>query len=158
MTKQGVRSVLSQCSPVRRIKQASRLYGRVKLHKESRPLRPVVATCGTCSYALARSLSKLLRPLVGSAGRILRNTNDLVDTMGDIHLRENEMLVSYDVKSLFTSIPVEESLGICERKVREDYTLNERTSMDVTTIVRLLRFCLTTTAFHKISEILTGTT
>ena len=37
--------------------------------------------------------------------------------MGDIHLRENEMLVSYDVKSLFTCIPVEESLGICEHKL-----------------------------------------
>ena len=72
----------------------ARFYSRVKLHKESRPLRPVVATGGTCSYALARSLSKLLRPLVGSAGRILRNTNDLVDTMEDIHLRENEMLVT----------------------------------------------------------------
>ena len=58
------------------------------------------------------------------------------------------MLVSYDVKSLFTSIPVEESLGICERKLREDNTLNERMSMDVTTIVRLLRFCLSTTAFQ----------
>ena len=92
-------------------------------------------------------MSKLLRPLVGSAGRILRNTNDLINTMENIHLRENEMLVSYDVKSLFTSIPVEESLGI-ERKLREENTLNERTSMDVTTIVRLLRFCLTTTAFH----------
>ena len=68
--------------------------------------------------------------------------------MGDIHLRENEMLVSYDVKSLFTSILVEESLGICEHKLREDNTLNERTSMDMTTIVRLLRFCLTTTVFH----------
>ena len=67
--------------------------------------------------------------------------------MGDINLRENKILVSYDVKSLFTSIPVEESLGICERKLREDNTLNEQTSMDVT-IVRLLRFCLTTTAFQ----------
>ena len=43
---------------------------------------------------------------------------------------------------------MEESLGICERKLREDNTLNERTSMDVTTIVRLLRFCLTRTAFQ----------
>ena len=56
--------------------------------------------------------------------------------------------MSYDVKSLFTSIPVEESLGICERKLWADNTLNERTSMDVTMIVRLLRFCLTTTAFQ----------
>ena len=68
--------------------------------------------------------------------------------MGDIHLRENKMLESYDVKSSFTSIPVEEPLGICECKLREDNTLNERTSMDVTTILRVLRFCLTTTAFQ----------
>ena len=74
-------------------------------------------------------------------------TNELVDTMGDIHLRENEMLGSYNVKLLFTSITDKESLGICERKLREDNTLNERMSMDMTTIVRLLRFCLTTTAF-----------
>ena len=62
--------------------------------------------------------------------------------MEDIHLRENEMLVSYDVKSLFTSIAVEESLGICERKLWEDNTLNERTSMDVTTIVRPPNNCV----------------
>ena len=126
----------------------ARFYGRVKLHKESAPLRPVVATCETSTYALARRLSGLLRPLVGSSGRILRNTNDLVDTMKDISLDANEMLVSYDVKSLFTSIPVEESIGIIERKLRDDETLNDRTTMDVSTIIRLLRFCLTNTSFQ----------
>ena len=58
------------------------------------------------------------------------------------------MPVSYDVKSLFTRILVEESLGICERKLREDNMLNERMSKDVTMIVRLLLFCLTTPAFQ----------
>ena len=29
-------------------------YGRVKVHKEAAPLRPVVATCGTSTYQLAR--------------------------------------------------------------------------------------------------------
>ena len=48
---------------------------------------------------------------------------------------------------MFTSILVEEALGICECKLREDCTLNAGTSMDVTTIVWLLRFCLTTTVF-----------
>ena len=126
----------------------ARFYGRVKLHKESVPLRPVVATCGTSSYALSRRLSKILRPLVGTSGRTLKNTNDLVETMEKVTLNEDEMLVSYDVKSLFTSIPVEESIGICERKLNEDETLGDRTSMDVATIIRLLRFCLTTTSFQ----------
>ena len=47
------------------------------------------------------------------------------------------------MKSLFTSIPVEESIGIIERKLQDDETLNDRTTMDVSTIIRLLRFCLT---------------
>ena len=57
------------------------------------------------------------------------------------------MLVSYDVKSLFTSIPVEESIAICERRLRADASLADRTSLDVSTIITLLRFCLTSTCF-----------
>ena len=124
-------------------------YGRVKLHKESVPPRPVVATCGMSSYALSRRLPKILRPLVGTSGRILKNTNDLVGTMEEITLNEDEMLVSYDVKSLFKSFSVEESIGICERKLNEDETLGDRMSMDVATIKRLLRFCLMTTSFQR---------
>ena len=55
--------------------------------------------------------------------------------MEEISLDENEMLVSYDVKSLFTSIPVQESIGIIEGKLQADETLNDRT-MDVSTIIR----------------------
>ena len=40
-------------------------YGRVKLYKPSAPFRPVVATRGTATYALARELSRILQPLVG---------------------------------------------------------------------------------------------
>ena len=97
---------------------------------------------------MSRCLSKILRPLLGTSGRILKNTNDLVETMEEVTLNEDEMLVSYDVKSLFTIIPVEESIGICERKLNEDETLGDRMSMDVATIIRLLWFCLTTTSFQ----------
>ena len=40
------------------------------------------------------------------------NTIALVDKLDDIVLRDDEMLVSYDVKSLSTSIPVEESIQV----------------------------------------------
>ena len=44
-------------------------------------------------------------------------------------LRDDEMLVSYDVKSLFTSIPVEESIQACEKRL-VDNTLSEHTQLD----------------------------
>ena len=95
-------------------------YGRAKLHKPSTPLRPVVATCGTSTYALAKSLAAVLKPLVGYSGRILRSTSDLIDVMKTVTVNDDELLVSYDVKSLFTSIPVKESIEVCEERLRQD--------------------------------------
>ena len=123
-------------------------YGLVKLHKPSRPLRPVVSTCGTSTYNLAQKLSSILRPLVASSKRILKNTASLVDAMKDVSLMDDEVLVSYDVKSLFTNIPVEEAIIICERRLHADATLPKRTTMSVPIIISLLRFCLTSTSFR----------
>ena len=64
-----------------------------------------------------------------------------------IVLKEDEMLVSFDVKSLFTSIPVSEAIEICERRLRVDKALPKRTSMDVDTIMLLVLLCLNNTSF-----------
>ena len=40
-----------------------------------------------------------------------------VGSCGRTVLHEDEMFVSYDVKSLFTSIPVNESIDLCEQQV-----------------------------------------
>ena len=53
-----------------------------------------------------------------------------------------------DVKRLFTCIPVGVDIDICERRLSTDNSLSDRTDLAVTTIVRLLRFCLTSTAFQ----------
>ena len=98
---------------------------------------------------LAREPCRILRPLVGCSGRTLRNTIDLVDKLDNIVLLDDEMLVSYDSKSLFTSIPVEESIQVCEKRLVVDKTLSLRTQLNVpSTIFQLLRFCLTSTAFQ----------
>ena len=52
------------------------------------------------------------------------------------------------MKSLFTSIPVEESTDKCERKLKEDKTLQERTGMEAAAIICLLCFFLTITSFQ----------
>ena len=119
------------------------------LHKPSRPLRPVVATCGTLTYALSKSLAAILKHLVGYSGRIPLSTSDLIEVMKTVIVSNDELLVSYDVKSLFTSIPVgKESVEVCENRLRKDIKLADRTSLDVETKISLLRFCLTSTSFQ----------
>ena len=104
-------------------------------------MRPVIlATRGTATYTMARKLAYILRPLITSSVRNVKNTKDLVESMEGVSLNEDETLVSFDVKSLFTSIPVEEAIKICEQRLKEDDTLSDRTTMDVDTIICLLRF------------------
>ena len=68
--------------------------------------------------------------------------------MKEVTLDEDEILVSYDVKNLFTNIPVSKISRNMDKRLLADVTLSERTTMDVATIIDLLRFCLTSTSFR----------
>ena len=56
-------------------------------------------------------------------------------------------VVSFDVISLFTKIPVDLAVKVAEERLREDASLGQRTSLPVEDIIHLLSFCLKTTQF-----------
>ena len=37
-----------------------------KIHKPDTPLRPIVSSCGLVTYGVAKELTKMLKPLVGT--------------------------------------------------------------------------------------------
>jgi hypothetical protein len=57
------------------------------------------------------------------------------------------MLVSFDVVSLFTNIPVDLAIKVATKRLRQDATLLQRTSLPVEEIIDLLSFCLNTAYF-----------
>ena len=85
----------------------ARIYGTPKMHKfspsDSFPkLRPIVSSIDTFNYNLARFLCDLLSPLVP-------NDYSCKDTFSFV---SQKFLVSYDVTSLFTNIPLQETIDI----------------------------------------------
>ena len=54
---------------------------------------------------------------------------------------------SYDVTSLFTSVPVDPALNITKDLLEKDEKLNDRTVLSVQNIMELLGFCLNNTYF-----------
>ena len=55
--------------------------------------------------------------------------------------------MSFDVKALFTSVPIEPALVIIEKLLKEDQNLQSRTTMSIQHIMDLLGLCLRGTYF-----------
>ena len=62
-------------------------------------------------------------------------------------LKDGETIISYDVTSLFTSVPINPALDIIKQRLAEDEDLHKRTSMNTQQIISLLEFCLNSTSF-----------
>ena len=67
--------------------------------------------------------------------------------MRDITIDSDESLVSFDVTSLFTNVPIGEAIDVIRDRLREDEDLTERTPLSPDRIAELLGLCLKSTYF-----------
>ena len=58
-----------------------------------------------------------------------------------------EILVSFDVVSLFTKVPIELAIHVAKERLQECNTLEDRTALSINEIMQLLEFCLKATYF-----------
>ena len=124
-----------------------KFYGLPKIHKPDTPLRPIVSSCGSVTYGVAKELAKILKPLVGKTPHHINSTQDFVEQAKQFKLEPGECLSSYDVSALFTSVPIDPALKIIKDLLDKDTTLKERTVMEVGDIILLLGFCPKNTYF-----------
>ena len=125
-----------------------RFYGLPKIHRPDSPLSPIVSSCGSVTYGVAKELAKkILKPLVGKSLHHIKSTQDFVEQVRHITLVPGECLSSYDVSALFTSVPIDPALKVIKGLLEKDHTLKDRTVMGVNDIILLLEFCLKNTYF-----------
>ena len=75
-------------------------------------------------------LTNVLKPLTEESGHKLQSTVNFFDTINTIQIPDDHKLVSFDVKSLFTSIPLQLAL------------------LPTDDVIDLLNLCLTSTYFQ----------
>ena len=124
-----------------------KFYGLPKIHKEGMPLRPIVSSIGAVTYHTSKELSRIIKPLVGRSPYHIQNSKDFIQQIQGIQLQSNQCMVSFDVKALFTSVPIQPAITIIKKLLEEDQSLQQRTSMSVNNITCLLEFCLKSTYF-----------
>jgi len=94
--------------------QPGKIYGLCKVHKQGYPLRPVVSMTDTAEYELARYLNRIIKPCIPDLF-MLNSTAAFIDKIKSFVFRSSHVLVSFDVVSLFTNIPLQETIDIvCE--------------------------------------------
>jgi len=92
-------------------------------------------------------LTKVISPLTGDTGSFVKDAAHFVQILEKQVAHDNNLMVSSDVKSLFTNVPVDEALLIIRNKLEHDETLKLRTFLSVESIMELLTLCLKTTYF-----------
>ena len=110
-------------------------------------MRPIVSSIGAATYNTAKELSRILKPLVGRSRHHIQNNQDFLEDLKGIQLQPDEVMMSFDVKALFTSVPIEPALVIIEKLLKEDQNLQSRTTMSIQHIMDLLGLCLRGTYF-----------
>ena len=100
--------------------QPGQLYGAAKTHKfssiegitlENLKFHPMIAQSGTYTYNAAQVIADYLKPLCSDNDYIIRNTQEFPKLLQQQDpLLSHEEYVSYDVKSLFTNVPIQETI------------------------------------------------
>ena len=137
-----------------------KFYGLPKVHKAGVPLRPIVSSIGAVSYETSKELSKILKPLVGQSPYHVHNNQEFLQQLQEQKLGPDDIIMFYDVKALFTSVPIQPSIDIITKLLEKDPSLHNRTTMNIKQITSLLEFCLRSTYFtfqNKYYEQIEGT-
>jgi len=82
-------------------------------------------------YKLAKWLDKKLKP-VSVNDHTISDVFNFVDSLHDVEVDNHSILVSYDVTSLFTNVPVDETIQILAEKALKDDWFNKQHNLNIT--------------------------
>ncbi|XP_067628894.1 uncharacterized protein [Eurosta solidaginis] len=117
---------------------APRLYGLPKIHKPQIPLRPIASSFMIPCYNLSTYIGQILKTIISEEHNV-KNAFNLKDRLANINLCDEDVLVSFDVVSLFTNIPTMLATKIIMRKWDQ---IQSTTKITKAKFQQILDFCL----------------
>ena len=78
----------------------------------------------------------------------VRNSTHFAGMISEQRIAETALRVSFNVKSLFTNVPVGEARTIIKQHLEQDTELDSQTTLREDKVVELVEFCLTMAYFQ----------
>ncbi|XP_072160566.1 uncharacterized protein [Bemisia tabaci] len=114
-----------------------KLYTLPKTHKQGEKMRPIVSNIDSPTYSLAKWLNKSFLQLGPINSMSVKNSNQFINEVQDTKISEDQVMVSFDVESLFPSVPIRKTLDILKKWLLEK-ELDEKI---VNNLVNLTEIC-----------------
>ena len=120
-----------------------RFYLLLKIHKENNPGRPVVSSINSHTTKISEFVDYYLQPFVKSLRSYVQDTTDFINKIESVskHLPQKAILVTMDVRSLYTNIPNREGINAVKS------FLDTSSIKQLTPIITFLRLILTLNNF-----------
>ena len=84
----------------------SRFYGQSKIHKPGVSMRPIASYSGSALYILYKYIAKILKTYVKDENNNAKSSTTFSNYFRNNPLEDDEVMVVFDVTSLYTNIPI----------------------------------------------------
>ena len=116
--------------------QPARLYGLAKVHKKNTPVRPVLSMPGSAYHRVGKYVAKCYSAVPNC--KINCSSKMISEKIREVILEEGEEVMSLDVVSLYTNVPVLEAIDVCTDMLY-DLPVEDRPSIDKETFLILAK-------------------
>lgn len=121
------------------------LRGLPKVHKEGIPVRPLVNYTTAPTFKLAKKLEQILKQNINlDKNYSIKNSLEFIDKTQNISLKDQYILVSFDIVNLYTNVPIDETIDIIRNKLNRSNLLPEA----VEELINLLKETLAQNYFN----------
>ena len=87
------------------------LYGLPKIHKENVPIRPILSSIKTPAYKMSKYLVPLISPWAKNEFTV-HDSLSFAKEIQNYKCNNSDILASFDIKSLYTNVPLVETINI----------------------------------------------
>ena len=100
------------------------MYGLPKTHKEGTPLYPIPSMTGSSHHELGKWLVGLLQPVLKRfSSHCISDSFTFAKTMQNLDIDLNVFMCSFNVSSLFTYVPLDETIKFRSDALYDDSDL-----------------------------------